>query len=240
MPRSPEQLELPLNNAPAQNLKYPFAPGQRFGRLVVVAETHRTDCHGWIARFWVCRCDCGQTKIIRIYDLTRGRTRGCGCKEPSAQPNRQDNCKRKKNTIESILSQLIAEPGLLDTPCLVWPKSAGKRRYGQVGLDGKSCYVHRLAWEHYVGPIPDGLTIDHLCFNKSCANTSHMEVVTQSENSRRGSRRRYSPPRLTTHCHRGHPYSEKNTYITPDGGRQCRTCNRENYHLRKHRRKILP
>ncbi len=45
--------------------------------------------------------------------------------------------------------------------------------------------AHRWAYEHTIGPIPDGLTIDHLCMNRSCVNPAHMEPVSRSENSKR-------------------------------------------------------
>lgn len=45
--------------------------------------------------------------------------------------------------------------------------------------------AHRYAWEYYVGPIPEGLTIDHLCGRRDCFNPYHLEPVTRAENSRR-------------------------------------------------------
>lgn len=53
------------------------------------------------------------------------------------------------------------------------------------GMIGKS-YAHRLSYEKYVGPIPEGLQIDHLCRNRACINHRHMEPVTSSENALRG------------------------------------------------------
>lgn len=40
-------------------------------------------------------------------------------------------------------------------------------------------------YERWVGPIPEGLHIDHLCLNKICCNTMHLEPVTNAENGRR-------------------------------------------------------
>jgi hypothetical protein len=46
--------------------------------------------------------------------------------------------------------------------------------------------AHRVAYEQFVGTVPDGLELDHLCENKACVNPGHLEPVTRSENVRRG------------------------------------------------------
>lgn len=58
--------------------------------------------------------------------------------------------------------------------------------YGHAWLDGKQVKVHRAAYEALVGPIPEGLVIDHLCRNTACYNPAHLEPVTNAENIRRG------------------------------------------------------
>jgi hypothetical protein len=65
---------------------------------------------------------------------------------------------------------------------------------------GRPVQAHRFAYELLVGPIPDGLTIDHLCLNKLCVNPAHMEPVTGAENSRRARRVQLGqlPKRLPT------------------------------------------
>lgn len=74
--------------------------------------------------------------------------------------------------------------------CHEWQGAKTKGGYGAVRWGGKMVYVHRLVWTYQRGPIPPGLSIDHLCFNRICANVEHMEVVTLAENTRRG-RARY-------------------------------------------------
>jgi HNH endonuclease len=70
--------------------------------------------------------------------------------------------------------------------CWLWSGARTAAGYGARWLDGRTRYVHRLSYEALVGPIPEGLTIDHLCHNRACCNPAHMEVVTRSENGRRG------------------------------------------------------
>lgn len=51
---------------------------------------------------------------------------------------------------------------------------------------GRRVMVHRVSYETFIGPIPKGLEIDHLCRVKVCANPEHLEAVTHQENVRRG------------------------------------------------------
>jgi hypothetical protein len=60
--------------------------------------------------------------------------------------------------------------------------------YGKIKIAGRKHRTHRVAYEAIVGPIPDGLTIDHLCRNRACCNPDHLEPVTRSENYAAGER----------------------------------------------------
>ena len=95
--------------------------------------------------------------------------------------------------------------------------------YGQIRIDGRRQGVHRLAFELAKGPIPKGLTIDHLCRNTLCVNPDHLEAVTQRINGMRGTSMSAQHAKKT-HCPQGHPYDLFNTYRPARGGRQCRTC----------------
>ena len=110
--------------------------------------------------------------------------------------------------------------------CWLWGGAIGPKGYGAFGLGprGSGCVrPHRFAYEHFVGPIPDGLQIDHLCRVRHCVNPDHLEVVTNAENTRRGLK-----GRLVIECAQGHPYNEANTgRKTPSGRRYCRACARE-------------
>lgn len=92
---------------------------------------------------------------------------------------------------------------------------------------GRTLKAHRVVYEDWFGPIPVGLTLDHLCFNPRCVNPAHLEPVPSAENVRRAHRAgRYDHRRgpLKTHCVHGHPYDAVTTYISPNGKRGCRTC----------------
>lgn len=70
--------------------------------------------------------------------------------------------------------------------CRVWIGEIIWNGYGRVYGHGKKVLAHRASYETFVGPIPEGLQIDHLCRNRACILPTHLEPVTASENSRRG------------------------------------------------------
>jgi hypothetical protein len=83
--------------------------------------------------------------------------------------------------------------------------------------------AHRYAYELLVGPIASGLVLDHLCRNPGCVNPKHLEPVTDRENTRRGISSAAENAKKT-HCYRGHPFDERNTYVNLKGKRACREC----------------
>lgn len=65
--------------------------------------------------------------------------------------------------------------------CVVWTGS-GKNGYGQI-WDGKRLVMaHRWAWEQAYGPIPDGMFVDHRCWNRACVSVSHLRLATRAQN----------------------------------------------------------
>lgn len=108
-----------------------------------------------------------------------------------------------------------------ESGCWEWVGYRNSRGYGYIMMIGKgNTPAHRVTYEFWVGLIPDGLEIDHLCRNPSCVNPEHLEPVTHAENMAR------SAPAQQTHCKRGgHPLSGDNLYINAtSGARQCRAC----------------
>jgi hypothetical protein len=86
-----------------------------------------------------------------------------------------------------IAARIRVEDRGYSSPCWVWQRSLTEKGYGRgpvPGFAGNS-RVHRATYELYVGPIPEGLVIDHLCCVKACCNPDHLEAVTDEENRRR-------------------------------------------------------
>lgn len=72
--------------------------------------------------------------------------------------------------------------------CWEWTSALDNDGYGIIQLSQPvrmNKKAHRISYELSVGPIPEGMTIDHLCRNKKCVNPEHLEVVTGSENAKR-------------------------------------------------------
>lgn len=116
-------------------------------------------------------------------------------------------------------------------PCWVFTGALTGRGYGSlyVGkIDGKRRIVapHILAFELSIGPVPEGLELDHLCRNRACCNPSHLEPVTRRENVLRGEGVAAKQARQT-HCKNGHPLSGRNLVPNSRGARQCRECKNE-------------
>lgn len=111
-----------------------------------------------------------------------------------------------------------------DGGCWLWTAALDPGGYGRFKVGRTSRLAHRVAYELVVGPIPGGLTLDHLCKVTACVNPEHLEPVDAGENVRRGFHRNSKK----THCPWGHPYDEANTYVVPDTQRRaCRKCRSE-------------
>lgn len=112
-----------------------------------------------------------------------------------------------------------------NTGCWIWDSGHDENGYGLLWIgDGVSVRSHRFAYEVLVGPIPAGLTLDHLCRNKWCVNPAHLEPCTSGENAARSPNAPYNRRARQTECLRGHPFTEANTY-RHHGRRECRACN---------------
>ena len=115
--------------------------------------------------------------------------------------------------------------------CWVWAGSIHPTGYGRTSPLG---YIHRFFYEVHVGPIPEGMVVDHLCMNKPCVNPAHLEAVTQHENVLRAVAAglgRNSVNVGRTHCDAGHELTPENAVQ----GRpfQCKLCMRERTRARR-------
>lgn len=112
--------------------------------------------------------------------------------------------------------------------CWVWTAGKDRHGYGAVRWAAKVHKVHRAYLKELGHDVPDGMDVDHLCRNPSCANPNHLEVVTHAENMRRSPIAIVSINACKTHCLNGHEFTLENTYMVPKtGARMCKACAKE-------------
>jgi hypothetical protein len=108
--------------------------------------------------------------------------------------------------------------------CWLWTGGLDKDGYGWTYPNGKTRRAHAVAYELVVGPVPDGLQLDHLCRVRHCVNPDHLEPVTRRENILRGVGPTAINARRNT-CPKGHPIDG----FKSTGARECKTCRRASY-----------
>ena len=145
---------------------------------------------------------------------------------------------------ESLLARMEPQPD----GCIYYTGHLDDHGYGMVKRNGKEVRAHRAAYEHFVGPIPDGMWIDHECHNRDlsclggdscphrrCVNWEHLRPTTPRENIRAAPRSIAEKWAARTHCDNGHEFTPENTRIRTDGsgGRRCETCRKARRRLPK-------
>ncbi len=130
-----------------------------------------------------------------------------------------------KQTAATIYARCVELPW---SGCWIWMGRLNKG-YPKLSFENKTCGGHRVLYEMLIGPIPEGLTLDHLCKIPCCVNPAHLEPVTLSVNMKRADRTGMGgyAQRKRTKCIHGHLFNDENTYWDKHGYRSCKTCQRE-------------
>lgn len=164
-----------------------------------------------------CQCGCGSpTLLARKTESRRGHVKG----EPLPfLPGH--NARRPALDPQERFSTRVSVVG----GCWQWTGGTRSTGYGHFWDGRRDVSAHRWSYEHHVGPVPDGLVLDHLCRNRLCVNPDHLEPVTNRENVLRGDSAHVINGGT---CKAGHVMDEENTYHRPGTNwTDCRACHRD-------------
>lgn len=157
-----------------------------------------------------------------------------------------------------IAVRLVEKVKIQQNGCWLWTGHVSPNGYARISVGGVERQAHRVAYEEFVGPIPDGLDVDHVCHNEDracsggpscahrrCLNPEHLAPATRSDNLRNSGRVGNNGSVVVaagiqtakTHCPQGHPYDAENTYSPPSrpNARYCRECHRDHTRARRAR-----
>ena len=171
-----------------------------------------------------CQCGCGQlAPLAKANDRRFGHIKGEPVRFIVGHNSRGPLNPSAKSVKEKLWDRIDAE-GV----CWLWVGPLCNDGYGRAaGSDSKLRLAHRVVWEELVGKIPPELEVDHLCRVRHCVNPDHLEPVTHAENMARSAVATVNAARgrQTTHCKRGHEFTEENTRKdTKRNKRYCKAC----------------
>ena len=156
----------------------------------------------------LCMCGCGErTKIAKQSAAVSLQLRG--------HPRRFVHGHHpKRSLMERFMEKWVEGDG----GCWLWMAHTTVDGYPRIAIGRTSREAHRVAYELFVGSIPEGHDVHHECEVRNCVNPNHLRPVTKKEHGSLGSLAR------RTHCKHGHEFTPENTYVKGGGARACRKC----------------
>jgi hypothetical protein len=147
---------------------------------------------------------------------------------------------KSNQILPTVMERMMAKISIDENGCWNWTGTKNKG-YGSIcfyrrgGVGSREKLAYAAMYELKVGPVPNGLELDHLCRNRACCNPDHLEPVTHRENILRGESL-FAQQARRTHCPNGHSYTGKNNR----GERICHICIREKQCIALRRARNLP
>jgi hypothetical protein len=135
-----------------------------------------------------------------------------------------------ETTLARFLAKVERDPV---SGCWLWTGARSRQGYGHFRVGRYVLRAHRVAHEHFIGPIPEHLDVCHRCDTPSCVAPGHLFVGTALDNVTdmlaKGRSRSGEANAAKTCCPQGHEYTPENTYLQTRRGttmRQCLECRR--------------
>lgn len=149
-------------------------------------------------------------------------------------------CAGGRKVIESFRFDKFLDRIVTDGECIIFTGTKSPQGYGSFQSANRvRMQAHRISYQVFVGPLIDGLVIDHICRNRLCVRPDHLRQVTHQVNILAGVGATAVHAKKT-HCVNGHEYTTENTHRTRHG-RACKICRKEKKRVwdinnREHRR----
>lgn len=169
--------------------------------------------------------------------LRRGRCESCYRKHLLAMKDTATFTSMNNRRSRPLLDRLMERVAKAESGCWIFQGHINQTGYGLItDQAGRTIRAHRAMYMELVGPIPDGLHLDHLCNVRACVNPEHLEPVTLQVNTQRAVERhaaglttwkdRQVGNSQRTHCSQGHELTAETATSRKDGGVRCLLCER--------------
>ena len=149
----------------------------RHGKLTTIKKIQGRKKNPYRPAKWLCRCDCGNEKILMECHLYGRGIKSCGCLDFKGK----SYCD-KENYIQIMKDKIQKNISINDSECWIWRGAKHRQGYGNISFNKKNQLLHRVAWQIYKGDIPGNLLVCHKCDVTSCCNPEHLFLGTQQDN----------------------------------------------------------